>query len=148
MNEGQGRGIVPRPCSRLLVNLHDPATAWALCCKPSANDKLSHPPHLLAPLKPDGHSPGADIVHHNGAGFINAFRHFANADRTDDGIPMQPCQGGVAGTGDFAPDQAGAVLQSCEAAGIKPPGQLVDGANTREHFHGSLDCAAGDRTHL
>lgn len=78
---------------------------------PSANDKLSDPPYLLAPFQADSDSPGTDVVHHHGARFINPLSHFANAYRTDHGISVQPRQRRIVRPGDFASYQAGTVLQ-------------------------------------
>ena len=115
---------------------------------PSANDKLSDAPYLLAPLQPDGHSPGADVVHHHRAGLVNPIGHLANADRADNRISVQPCQCGVVRPGHFASNQASPVLQRRQAPRVEPAGQLVDGADSREHLHCGLDRAPGDGTHL
>jgi hypothetical protein len=115
---------------------------------PSANDEFSDAPYLLASLQPDGHGPGADVVHHYCTGLVNSISHLANADRADSGIPVQPCQCGIVRPGRFASNQAGAVLQRRQAARIEPAGQLVDRADSRQHFHGGLNRPAGDGTHL
>ena len=48
------------------------------------------------------------------------------------------------GPGQFAADQRGAVLQRSEAAGIQPAGQLMDGPDAGQDFHGGLHGTAGD----
>jgi hypothetical protein len=114
----------------------------------SANDQFGNPPYLLAPLKPDCDCPGPDIVHHHGAGLIDTFCNFADPDRADYRVPVQTFQGRIPCAGNFAPDQASAVLEGGQAAGIKPTGQLVDGPYSGKHFHGRLHGAACDGTNL
>jgi hypothetical protein len=122
---------VPRPCSFSVA--------------PSADDKFGHPPHLFALLKPNGNSTGAHVVHHYGAGFIDAVRDLADPDRPDCGVSMEPGQGRVTGTGELAPNKGGAVLQCGQATGVNAPGELMDWPDACEHLHGRLHCVAGYR---
>ena len=114
-------------------------------CFVSADDKFGHPPHLFAPLQPDGYRTCAHVVHYHRAAFVDAIADFADADGADRGVAVKPGERRIAGPGNFPPNQCRPVLQCGKAAGVKSSCELMDRPDAGEDFHCRLYCAAGDR---
>lgn len=100
-----------------------------------ADDEFNDAPDLLAALKPDSNGAGADVIHHDGAGFVDSVSHFAHAHGADCRIPVEPGQRRIAGPGKFAPDKCCPVLQRCQAARVQASRQLVDRPNSSQDLH-------------